>query len=72
MKEFEPSPDFVSRVMRVVAAETVTCARPAVASGRVLLTPIAVRALVAAGGALLGLFNLLRLWLTVFSPAICQ
>jgi hypothetical protein len=72
MKELEPSPDFVSRVMQAVVAEAAIAQRSAGASARIQLSPTGLRVLVAAGGALLGLLNLLRLWLTVFSPAICQ
>lgn len=71
MKEFEPSRDFVARVMRaVVAAETV--AGRTGTAGRHPATLPALRAALAAGGGLLGILNLLRLWFSVFFPQICQ
>lgn len=71
MKEFEPSRDFVPKVMRAVAAAEAAAARTPPA-GLQLVSPTAVRTALAAGGGLIGILNLLRLWFAVFSPAICQ
>lgn len=71
MKEFEPSPDFVARVMRgVVAVESAASLAGPAARHPALLR--AVGPALAAGGGLLGVLNLLRLWLSFFAPAICQ
>lgn len=71
MKEFEPSSDFVARVMKAVDAAEAIAGQTLPAGLDRLPFPLA-RAALATGGCLLGLLNLLRLWLSVFSPAICQ
>ncbi len=71
MKQFEPTAEFVARVMKAVDAtdESVKWSQPA---GLDRLPFPLLRAALATGGGLLGLFNLLRLWFSVFSPAVCQ
>lgn len=71
MKEYEPSREFVARVMRAV--ETMAASENRVQAAALNLGALpAGRALLAVGGAMLGILNLLRLWLTVLSPALCQ
>lgn len=70
MKEFEPSAGFVARVMQAVDAADLS-ARPQPAGLDRVPLPV-LRTALATGGGLLGLLNLLRLWFSVFSPAICQ
>lgn len=71
MKEYEPSAGFVARVMKAVDAAEVPVALPRPARPDRVPLPL-LRAALATGGGLLGLLNLLRLWFSVFSPAICQ
>jgi hypothetical protein len=71
MKEFKPSAHFVSRVMADVrayeAAKTVDLPRL-----QVLLSAKVVRYAFSAAGALLGMLNLTRMYLSVFSQAACR
>ncbi len=71
MKEFEPSRNFVSRVMQDVRAYEASKNQDASWSQMFLSTPLARYALSAAGG-LLGIINLVRIYLTLFSPAVCR
>ncbi len=68
MKQFKPSPDFVSRVME----EVVAC-RPENERRyfRLLNLPV-VRYVMSAAGVLLGLLNLVRLCFSVLSPIVCR
>ncbi len=68
MKQFKPSPDFVSRVMQ----EVVAC-KPGREQHyfRLLSSPV-VRCVMSAAGVLLGLFNLVRLYFSVLSPVVCR
>lgn len=70
MKEFEPSAGFVVRVMQAVDAADPSARLQPAGQDHVPFTVL--RAALATGGGLLGLLNLLRLWFSVFSPAICQ
>ena len=71
MKEFQPSEGFVARVMQAVDAAELSARRSQPAGLERVSFPV-LRAALATGGGLLGLLNLLRLWFSVFSPAICQ
>ena len=71
MKGFEPSAGFVARVMQAVEAAERSARRSRPAGLDRVPLPL-LRAALAAGGGLLGLLHLLRLWFSVFSPAICQ
>lgn len=71
MKEFEPSRDFVSRVMREVHAykgERIA-AKPL---GQRFLSSFALRLAFSSGAALLGIFNLIRLYFSLLSPVVCR
>lgn len=71
MKEFKPSPWFVSRVMAGVRDYEAARSREPTWAQRALSLR-AVRYALTAGGALLGLINLVRMCLAVFSPALCR
>jgi hypothetical protein len=71
MKEFETSRNFVSRVMQDVRAYEASRNLDASWSRVFLSTPFARYALSAAGG-LLGVINLVRIYLTLFSPVVCR
>jgi hypothetical protein len=71
MKEFEPSKDFVARVMEEVQAcegarKMAEPFRPRLFSSRTL------RFAFSAGATLLGALNLIRLYFSVFSPVLCR
>ena len=70
MKEFEPSPDFVARVMQSVQAEARPCADPVGESVFTRSTPL--RWSLALGGAAMTLLNLFRLLASLFIPALCS
>ncbi len=69
MKEFEPSPDFVARVMASVRAEAHTCAVATRWLTAALSTPL--RWWLAFAGGLMALGNLLRILASFFSPTLC-
>jgi len=71
MKEFEPSDNFVSEVMRHVYAYE-KMERVDIPLSQRLISSRLVRYAMSAGGLLLGIWNLIRLYLTVFSPVICR
>lgn len=71
MKEFKPSPDFVSRVMEDVRAYE-AARTPYPSRLRLFLSTKAARYVLTSAGALLGLINLIRMYLTIFSPALCR
>lgn len=71
MKKFEPSRNFVSRVMQDVRAYEASRNPDASWSRMFLSTRFARYALSAAGG-LLGIINLVRIYLTLFSPVVCR
>jgi hypothetical protein len=71
MKEFEPSRDFVARVMQDVHAYE--GAKIAIEPlGQRLLASRAFRLVFSSGAALLGVLNLVRLYFTVLSPVVCR
>ena len=70
MKDFEPSGDFVERVMRQVHA--FERSRTAVVPpGQRLLSSGFLRFAFSSGAALLGILNLVRLYFALLSPAGC-
>ncbi|MBI5233032.1 MAG: hypothetical protein HY880_01620 [Deltaproteobacteria bacterium] len=71
MKEFEPSKDFVSRVMKSVHDYERMQAKDAVLVPS-LFSLRSVRYAMSAGGLLLGIANLIRLYFTLFSPVLCR
>lgn len=71
MKEFKPSEDFVSRVMENVHA----CEKKSkdiVSLTERLVSSRPIRYALSAGGVLLGIWNLVRLYFTVFAPVVCR
>jgi hypothetical protein len=71
MKEFKPSPTFVSEVMRAV--RTYEESRDsAFARSRVFLSSPFGRYAVSAAGVLAGIINLVRIYMAVFSPVVCR
>ena len=70
MKEFEPSPDFVARVMKGVQAEARSCTDAFGES--VLMKSLPLRWSLALGGAAMTLLNLFRLLASLFIPALCS
>lgn len=69
MKEFEPSPEFVARVMAAVRAESRTGTVSVAESIFIMSVPL--RWSLALGGAVMTLFNLFRMLASVFAPALC-
>jgi len=71
MKAFKPSHNFVSRVMEGVrACEGARAPYPL--RVRPFLSTRAARYVLTSAGAILGLVNLIRMYLTVFSPVLCR
>ncbi|GBE00026.1 hypothetical protein BMS3Abin07_02072 [bacterium BMS3Abin07] len=71
MKKFKPSDDFVSKVMRDVYSCEKTKEMNIPLSQRLISSRL-VRYAMSAGGLVLGIWNLTRLYLTVFAPVICR
>lgn len=71
MKEFEPSRDFVARVMVDVRAYEGTRIMVEPFSQR-LLSSRTLRFVLSSGAALLGIMNLIRLYFSVLSPVVCR
>ena len=71
MKAFKPSHNFVARVMEDVRAYEAT-RTPYPLRLRLFLSTRAARYALTSAGALLGLINLVRMYLTVFSPVLCR
>ncbi len=71
MKEFEPSGDFVAKVMRNVYAFEQK-RRPQMPLSQRLLASRAVRFAFSAGGILMGILNLVRFYHSAFSAVICR
>ena len=69
MKDFEPSPHFVARVMAMVRAENSGREVPAPWSIAGLSTPL--RCSVALGAALVTVGNLVRILAMFFAPSLC-
>ena len=72
MTDFEPSPDFVDRVMTVVRSEVESAAavETKTLSGWLASTPL--RWSLALGGAVVTVVNLVRILAAVFAPALCR
>lgn len=71
MKEFEPSRDFVARVMQDVRAFEGTRKMAEPLSQR-LLSSRMLRFAFSSGAAFLGIFNLIRLYFSLLSPVVCR
>jgi ABC-type uncharacterized transport system permease subunit len=70
MREFEPSPEFVSRVMERVHAYEASMRRARRAASR-LYRSRSFRIAVTAGGLLVAAANMVRLYLMFFAPLAC-
>ncbi len=70
MKEFKPSSDFTAGTMRKIRAYEQEQLRLVVR--RQPAFPGLLRMVVSAGGVALGILNLVRLYLAVFSPLVCR
>ena len=71
MKKYEPSRDFVSKVMKDIYAYEETREVKPWLSQR-LLSSRPLYYVTSAGGILLGIFNIVRLYFSVFAPALCR
>ena len=71
MKKFEPSADFVSRVMGEVSAYEAQKKKNGFRFQKLPVKPVVTYAL-SGGGIILGLINFLRIYLAVFSPVACK
>ena len=71
MKEFEPSRDFVARVMADVRAHEGTRTQE-MPLGQRLLASRSLRFVFSSGAALLGIMNLVRLYFALLSPVACR
>lgn len=71
MKEFKPSHDFVSKVMKdIYAYEETKEVKPRLSQR--LLSSKLLHYAASAGGILLGILNIARLYFSVFAPALCR
>jgi len=71
MKEFKPSGNFVGKVMHDVRMFE-AARRPVMSRSQLFLSTRLVRYALSAGGVLLGIINLIRVYSSVFSPVICR
>ena len=71
MNGYRPSRNFVSRVMEDVRAYEAARRPDTVRSERFLSTRVA-RYAMSAGGALIGLINIARIYAAIFSAAACR
>ena len=71
MKEFKPSDDFISRVMNEVRNSEKGGNTDTVLPGNLILSA-GIRYVMSAGALLLGIWNLFRIYFSVFAPAICR
>jgi hypothetical protein len=71
MKEFEPSRDFVLKVMQSVRTCEAGTADQAMIAERLLSSRL-VRITLTTGGAMIGIINLIRISLIFLSPALCR
>jgi hypothetical protein len=71
MKAFKPSPNFVSRIMEDVRAYEAT-RKPYSLRVQLFLSTRIARYVLTSAGATLGLINLIRMYLTIFSPVMCR
>lgn len=72
MKEFEPAPDFVDRVMAAVRTEIEGTAVLDVPSVSRWITSTPLRWSLVLGGAAVTLINLFRMLASVFAPVLCR
>jgi hypothetical protein len=70
MKEFEPSPDFVNRVMKAVLVESAT--RTDSLHFGMVVTSVFLRWSLVLGGILVTLLNLFRVAASIFVPSLCS
>jgi hypothetical protein len=70
MKEFKPSSDFTAGTMRKIRAYEREQSRSV--AQRQPVFPRLLRMALSGGGLLLGILNLVRLYLAVFSPVVCR
>jgi hypothetical protein len=70
MKQFEPSENFIECTMKKVQAYNQTKKR--VTFFHAGLSKTALRCSILSGGIILGLFNIVRLYIGVFAPSVCQ
>ncbi len=71
MKIFKPSHNFVYRVMENVRAYE-AARTPYTLRSRLFLSTRVARYALTSAGALLGMINLLRIYLAIFSPVLCR
>jgi hypothetical protein len=71
MKEFEPSRQFIAKVMKEVRAIEAAQSQKALPQHVLFASPLATYA-VSAAGAFLGIANLIRMYATIFSPTVCR
>jgi hypothetical protein len=71
MKDFEPSSNFVARVMENVRDYEGT-RKMEEPLGQRLLASRTLRFVFSSGAALLGILNLIRLYFSVLSPVVCR
>ena len=71
MKDFKASRDFVALVMNHVRAYEVS-KNPHASWSQMFLSTRLARYALAMGGGLLGIINIIRIYLTLFSPVACR
>jgi hypothetical protein len=71
MQEFEPSRNFIAKVMEDVRAYEAS-RNVDVSWSRMFLSTRSARYALSAAGGLLGIINLVRIYLTLFSPVVCR
>ena len=71
MKEFKPSDNFISRVMNDVRNSEKTRKADVLRPGNLILSG-GLGYVMSAGGLILGIWNLFRIYFSVFAPAICR
>jgi hypothetical protein len=69
MSDYAPSPDFVSRVMKSVRDCQSMQQTPLIFR---LLESSALRWLLSFSAVVLGFWNILRIYLTLFAPVVCR
>jgi len=70
MKQFKPSEYFVENTMKKVLASKQSKVRLTFFYAR--LSKTVLRCSILSGGIILGMFNIVRLYLCIFAPSICQ
>lgn len=71
MKDYEASRNFVARVMQDVRAYEIS-KNPYASWSQMFLSTRFARYSLSAGGGVLGIINLVRIYLTLFSPVACR